>query len=366
MGAGMSGLSCAITLERHGIIPTIFEKKDSVGDTFVHGEAMFHVFNSPVKDCLPYLSEKYHINLKALDEVDKLFVHSKDNIGTIDGKIGYLNVRGRHKNSYESQLEEQVKCNINFNSTYKYEELCKDFDYVVLATGDGEYASQLGNYRCDLTYSIKGATIQGEFITSNPHVWFNYEILPKGYAFLIPFSKKEANLVIAYPEYPNNMKLDINEIWKNFYILACNNLDQTFRITDSFQIRKYMIGICNKPKINNTYFVGNCFGAISPGLGFGQYTSILTGIYAAYDICGLETYGELAKPLFENYNHSLVLRRFLNNLTDDDLDFLIKNLDNKITDQLVDKACSSNSSIDLLQMVTPIMRLWNNYKKFKS
>jgi len=44
---------------------------------------------------------------------------------------------------------------------------------------DGEYASHLGNYRVDLTCTIKGATVQGEFVTSNPHVWFNYEILPK-------------------------------------------------------------------------------------------------------------------------------------------------------------------------------------------
>ena len=152
----------------------------------------------------------------------------------------------------------------------------------------------------------------------------------------------------------------------NSIALACNNLDQNFKITDNFEITRYMMGICNKPKIDNTYFVGNCFGTISPGLGFGQYTSILTGIYSAYDICGLGTYEELTKPLFENYNHSLVFRRFLENLTDDEIDFQVKNLDNKVIDKLIDKVCSSNSSIDLLKLSTPIMRLWNNYKEFKS
>jgi len=29
MGAGLSGLACAITLEKHGIEPTVFEKKKS-------------------------------------------------------------------------------------------------------------------------------------------------------------------------------------------------------------------------------------------------------------------------------------------------------------------------------------------------
>ncbi|MCB2362094.1 NAD(P)-binding protein [Clostridium estertheticum] len=365
MGAGISGLTCAITLEKNGITPTIFEKRNRVGDRFVNAEGMFGILNRPVRDCIPYISENYNIDLKPIDYVDKLFIHSKNEIGTINGKIGSTNVRGRHENSYESQLKKQVKSKINFNSTYEYTELCKNFEHVVLATGDGDYASHLGNYNCNLTCTIKGATVQGNFVTSNPHVWFNYEILPKGYCWLIPFSEKEANLVIAYPDYPDNIKLDLNDIWKKFNNLACKSLDQNLKITDNFEVTRYMMGICNKAKIDNTYFVGNCFGAISPGLGFGQYTSILTGVYSALGICGLESYDKLAKPLFENYNHSLVFRRFMESLTDEQMDFQIKNLDNKIIDNLVDIACSRNSSVDLLKLSTPMMRLWNNYKEFK-
>ena len=136
-------------------------------------------------------------------------------------------------------------------------------------------------------------------------------------------------------------------------------------VTDSFEVTRYVMGICGNPKIDNTYFVGNCFGAISPGLGFGQYTSILTGVYCAYDICGLENYEKLTKPLFENYNHSLVFRRLLENLTDDEIDHQIKNLDNKIIDKLIDKVCSSVTRIDLLKLSTPIMRLFNSYKNMK-
>lgn len=86
--------------------------------------------------------------------------------------------------------------------TFEYEQLCKEFEYVILAPGDGDYAVKLGNYRCDLTCSIKGATVEGEFCTNIPHVWFNYDIIPMGYAWLLPFSEKEANLVIAYPGRP--------------------------------------------------------------------------------------------------------------------------------------------------------------------
>lgn len=52
------------------------------------------------------------------------------------------------------------KFKINFNSTYEYEQLCKEFEYVILAPGDGDYAVKLGNYRCDLTCSIKGSQLR--------------------------------------------------------------------------------------------------------------------------------------------------------------------------------------------------------------
>lgn len=366
LGAGMSGLSCAITLEKYGIEPVIFEKRNCIGDRFVNAEAMFSIFNRPVKDCVPFLSKNYDIHLEPIASVNKLIVHSKNETGSIDGKIGYTNIRGRHKNSYECQLGKQLMTKINFNSIHEYEELCKNFEYIILATGDGEYASHLGNYKCDLTCTIRGVTVEGRFVTDSPHVWFNYDVIPKGYGWVIPFSQKEANLVMAYPGYPNNIKLDINDMWKRFYNLVCKDLNQKFKVTDKFEITKYMIGICNTPRINNTYFVGNCFGAISPGLGFGQFVSILTGIYSAYDICGMGTYEELVKPLFKNYNHSLILRRFLENSNDNDLDFGVKNLDNKLSNKIIDRICSIECKTNILQEITPLMKLWNSYKSIKN
>jgi len=55
---------------------------------------------------------------------------------------------------------------------------------------------------------------------------------------LIPFSEKEVNLVIAYPDYPDNIKLDVNNMWKKFYSLVCKNSDQNFKITDNFYFFK--------------------------------------------------------------------------------------------------------------------------------
>lgn len=357
LGAGMSGLSCAITLERHGINPVIYEKRSCPGDRFVNAEAMFSILNRPSGDSLDYLSEKYGIILKPIDEVNRLVIHSKNETGAVEGKIGYTNIRGRHENSFESQLAEQVKSKINFHSTYTYEEAVENFNHVVLATGDGEYALQQKNYRCDLTCTLKGATVEGNFITDTPHVWFNYEILPKGYAWVIPYSGKEANAVIAFPDYPETQIYDLDKMWNLFFDLACKDLNQNLRVTDRFEVEHYIMGICEHPKIEKTYFVGNCFGALSPGLGFGQFTSVLTGVYAAYDICGIAPYEELAKPLFENYNHSLALRRFLEKLDDESFDRIARASNLKIVDIINSHVFGSGSDFDLLKWLTPFLSL---------
>ena len=363
MGAGMAGLSCAITLEKNSITPSIFEKRSCVGDRFVNAESMFHILNRPIKDCLPYLKDNFGIILNPISEVHQIVLHSKNESGCISGNIGYLNTRGRQKDSYEIQLEKLVKAPIEYNSKHEYEELCKNFDAVVLATGDGAYASHLGNYRADMSCTVRGATIEGEFQKDTPHVWFNYEVLPKGYGWVIPYSEKEANVVMFYPDYPSITKMDINQMWDDFYALVTKAFHQSFRITDKFEVTRYMVGICNKPKIENTYFIGNCFGAISPGFGFGQFSSILTGVYSAYDICGMGDYEDLTKPLFQNYKNSLILRRFLEKLKDSDFDAAVKDLNIKVITRLADFICDSKSKIDLLKDMAPIMKVINQFKQ---
>lgn len=358
-------MSCAITLEKHSITPAIFEKRSCVGDRFVNAESMFHILNRPIRNCLPYLREKFEIDLNPVTEVHKIAIHSKHETGYISGNIGYLNVRGRQEDSYEVQLRKQITSPIEYNSTHEYEELCKNFDAVVLATGDSDYASHLGNYRTDISCTIRGATIEGNFQADMPHVWFNYDILPKGYGWVIPYSDKEANIVMLYPDYPSNTKLDINEMWDQFYDIVTNDLGQDFNITDKFEVTRYMVGICNTPKLENTYFVGNCFGAISPGLGFGQFNSILTGAFSAYDICGIGDYKELAKPLRANYENSLIFRRFLEKLQNDDFDFAVKNMNMRMISQFANKVCSDDSRIELLKDVTPLMRIFNKFKDAK-
>lgn len=357
MGAGLSGLSCAITLERHGIKPYIFESRSRIGDRFVNGEALFNILNRPINNCLKYFADKYNIYLEPTNEFRKLTIYSKNEAGSIEGRLGFFNIRGRHEKSFENQLVRQVKSEITYNSQYTYEELKKQFDIVVLATGDAAYAAGLGNYRIDVTLALKGAVVEGDFNPYHALTWFDYEFAPKGYSYLMPFSAKEANIVTAYPDSAVNRQ-NTDELWARLYKRVCNETGQSLRITDRFEIMEYIAGICGSPKINGTYFTGNCFGTLGPAFGFGQFTAILSGIYAGLDICGTGNCEELTKPLSGSYNRSLVIRKVLEELSAEQFDRLVKSLDNRLFDGIIDKMFGDGTRIDVLKWLSRLLVMY--------
>ncbi|WP_147535250.1 NAD(P)/FAD-dependent oxidoreductase [Bacillus marasmi] len=323
MGAGLSGLACAITLEKYGITPEIYEKRSKVGDRFVNGETLMSIFTRPTHDCIATLSEKYGIYLKPTSHIQKIKLFSKHEMAEIETPMGFTNLRGRVEASFEAQLVQQLQTTVNYNSQKTYEQLLQEYTHVVMATGDGEYAKQMHNFREDLSVSIHGATIEGDFDRYTVMAWIDYDLAPYGYGFCIPFSEKEASISIAIPDLPKNQSVNINALYEQFIQKLRFDWKQQLKITDQFQITGYPIGICQTARIGNTFFIGNCFGTMMPFMGFGQYCSLLSGVFAAYDLCGKGKYEELMEPIRESYENSLVLRRGIEQLSNDGIDRIV-------------------------------------------
>lgn len=351
MGAGLSGLACAITLEKHGITPTIFENRSQVGDRFINGEAIIPILDRPINDSYSFLAEKYGIFLQPLSNIRSMTFYSENKVATLSGYLGFLNARGRHSQSFENQLFKQVRSKIIFNSNVTYEQLLKDFTHVILATGDAAYASKIQDYKVGLTVTLKGATVEGKFDRFNAAIWLDNNLSPKGYGYLMPFSEREASITIGYPDYPENRSKDINALWGNFYDRVCTNLNQNLKVTDNFEITRYIIGQCQYPRLGNTFFVGNCFGAIMPAFGFGQLPAMLTGVYAAFDLVGKGNYTELVKHLQESYNNSLVIRRFMEQLDNRKLDLLVSLFNTKLANYMF-----NNQKINPFKMASYLLK----------
>ncbi|MBE0466220.1 MAG: NAD(P)/FAD-dependent oxidoreductase, partial [Candidatus Desulforudis sp.] len=183
--------------------------------------------------------------------------------------------------------------------------------------------------------------------------WLDTRLAPKGYGYLIPFSDKEAHIVIAYPDYPENQERDVNDMWDAFYDRVCRDLDQDLKVVDHFEITGYSIGICKYPRIGNTFFTGNCFGAIMPFMGFGQFPAILTGVYAAHDLLGLGSYEKLTRPLRRSYQNSLALRRAHEQLDNPKLDLLVRSLNGYLGNRLFNVR-----NVDVLKLAGYLLRPW--------
>lgn len=283
-------------------------------------------------------------------ETRGLEVLSEHKKASLHGQLGFSNLRGREENSFEKQLARQVKSKITYNSKRPYEKLQEEYTHVVVATGDGGYAEKLHNYDTDLTVTLKGATVEGTFDRYTVAAWLDNRYAPKGYCYFIPLSEHEANLVIAFPDYPEIRELDRQALWEAFFLRAGDDLGQELRITDNFEITGYKIGICKAPRIGNTFFTGNCFGAIMPFLGFGQYPAILTGIYSALDLCGRGHYQDLTQHLRKSYHNALVLRRGLEKLSNSNLDRLVASLQTSAAERLF------NTRYDFLKAASWLLR----------
>ncbi|MFG6146907.1 NAD(P)-binding protein [Halobacillus sp. B23F22_1] len=336
IGAGLAGLSCALTLEKHGHMADIFEQSKGIGFRYDIAELMTPILHAPINDAVKFFSETYNIHLKPSSNVQKIYVHSENESAYVEGNIGFINMRGEYKESYEKQLAQQlVHSKIHCDSHATYEGISKEYTHVVLATGDSQDTQQIQPYDIAYSSTFAGAVVKGDFVRNEVHTWFNNDFAPKGMGYLLPHSNTQATLVNVYPQYEVDGLQKRNEFWEAMVNQVSRTLNQEIVIEEEFTISDYQIGKCRYPRIGNTFFVGNCFGAITPFLGFGQTGSILSGIYAAQDICGLGDYETLCKTLDKDYDDSLVLRRGIEKLSNHQLDVVTKSLHNSMVNKVV-------------------------------
>ncbi|MCL6589392.1 MAG: NAD(P)-binding protein [Firmicutes bacterium] len=352
MGAGLSGLTCALILEKNGITPAIFEKRSQAGDRFVNGEILLSILTSPIKDTIAYLSGIYGLNFQPISNIRRLILNSVNQRAVIQGHLGFINTRGRDAGSFENQLVRQVKGKITFNSQYTYEQLSKEFSHVVLAVGDAAYTAKIQDFQPDMTVALNGVEVEGGFDRHTVRAWLDQRFAPRGYGYLIPLSDTKANLVLSYPDTSKTAQRR-EELWGQFWERAREDLGRDLRITKHFEVNRYQIGLCRYPRIGNTFFIGNCFGAIDPYLFFGQFNAILTGIYAALDICGKgRKYQDSCRTLIKNHYYSLVLRRAWEQFDNRKFDQLVKFFGTSLGNWIF------SSSLNFIKLASFLARPW--------
>ena len=316
IGAGLSGLSCAHELEKYGVRPVIYEKNSYIGEQISHVSAILEIINRPIKDVVKYFKEQFDIDIKPLNTVRTISHHSPNINATIKGNFGYFFKRGNDKDSLKNQLFSSLKnSELVFNHYGDYIELSKKFDYVVIATGDYNFTEELGCWFERVTTYVRGAVVLGDFDINTLNVWINKDYCKNGYAYLTPFDSKRASIALIVTDV--NEK-EIDYYWDLFWYTE----KIRYTIVQEFKL-KHKSAQVYPYRVDNIYIAGDAAGIVDPFLGFGQLSSITTGVMAARSIMEGLDYSTLIKDIRDRNNKLLEFRKAFNGATNKEFDMLM-------------------------------------------
>lgn len=317
IGAGTSGLSCAIELERNGIYPTIFEKNDFIGEYHSHVSAFLDLITRPVADPIIYMDRNLGIKLKPINRLKKVIHYSLNNQVAVTGPLGYFMLRGKEDSSVKNQLHRFVKSQVHFNSFVQPEEIENDFDYIVVADGHWTIPGRYGIWQEVMQTWVKGGIFAGDFEADTLQMWLNNDLTNGVYIYSAPYSKNKA--VIAQVVQNINQE-ELNDYWHRF--LESYGILKKYDMLESWEL-PHRVGFVTKNRIGKIYFIGAAGGGVEPFLGFGQFNAVFTGVMAARSIAHGIDIELLLRNLKTKSRELNTIRHLLNKASNQDFDRLL-------------------------------------------
>ncbi|PAB59926.1 NAD(P)/FAD-dependent oxidoreductase [Anaeromicrobium sediminis] len=352
IGAGIAGLSCACELQKYNISYTIFERNNFIGEGIPHVAAFLNILDRTKGDALKYFERNYKIKIKELSTLNKIVHHSPNKTTLVEkANLGQIIYRGNHKNSFKMQLFNQLKNpNILLSTMGDSDKLSKEYDHVVLATGNHYGALEYGCWQTWVKTIVKGAVISGNFHMDTLIVWINKDYCKEGYAYLTPIDNKTAVLILIVTDIKEK---EIDMYWTRF--LETENINN--KILQSFML-EHAAGYCYPRKVNNIYFAGNSAGGIDPFLGFGQLNSIIQGVMVARAIAENKSYDKLINSLTQRNLWMYEFRKKYNKMTNKDYDRLIQTIGTPGIKHTI-----YHTNIDIVKWGGTSFNLFNKLKK---
>ncbi|ACV64138.1 Dehydrogenase (flavoprotein)-like protein [Desulfofarcimen acetoxidans DSM 771] len=318
IGAGLAGLACAIECERLGIIPDVFERDESVGWPWPCTVHWLNVLQRQMGDIRESLREKYRLDLKPINELRTLKMKSPNKETSIEGKLGNIMTRGKHRESVENQLFTLLKKTpVYFNRAADYKELSKKYDYVVVATGKDTAAKEMGLWIDYGVVHLRGGLVFGTFESTSSTVYFNTRYAGQGYARLAPWSSTQAIIGlcnIGCSEY------EMDRLYTNF--LEEENLAH-LEFYYKFSLPIFSTGRVSNFKSGNVLLVGRSAGLTERLLGTGAVEALISGILAARAMIQDLDYESLVRPLQKHVENISAIRAPYENLDNEGLDRLV-------------------------------------------
>ncbi len=347
IGAGFSGLACAIGLERHGIEPVIFERHDVVGGRFPNVEVFLRAYDQPVGDAVQYFRRHYGLDLWTPSPIRRLVLHSPHAEAVFRGPIGHLDLRGNQEGAWEKQLARLVKAPIRFGERVDPLTLGPEFDVVVVAEGQETVPKRLGLWH--EVASLRGSAwvIEGSVAPDEVHVWLDPALAGQGYGYILPWRGSTAMAATFGPD----VSEEEHSRQQDNFIRVLEARGFSHRPLGGSQVNGYSIGYPERCQEGRFILTGNSGGCMDPLAGFGQVQALISGFEAAQAIVEGRPYTGIPGAATRRESR-LALRRFINGLTAADQDHFVATMA-----ALPFRSWFLSTDLPLLQWLGALMRL---------
>jgi digeranylgeranylglycerophospholipid reductase len=315
IGAGLSGLSCALELERRGIIPDIFEKKEYIGEECNMTAMRLNIFERARQNMLNYLRKKYGLVVHPYDTIRSITMLSQSQKATIKGKLGYMFIRGNKPESLEHQIAAKLNSKISFNKLVRPADLSGDYRYIVVATGTPNVPQDMDNWLSRTKGYVRVGTAAGRAAPSSVKIWFNTAYSRNCFCCLAPGTGETTMLMLVADTISHN---ELEHYWMEFVENECCDM----KILET-RDQEFDIGTPRQIEHGKIYLTGNAGGFLEDFLGFGTIEAIESGFLAARSISGGLSYTSLAAPLIKHKDRISTFRKLMATFNNDDYDRMI-------------------------------------------
>lgn len=292
IGSGVSGLSCAFRLNQLGIKPTVFERRPILGETInlygVHLNCFNHFSDNP----LAFFKRKYDLVIEPMCQVKELIMHSGNVKVTVKGRLGYIFNRGAGMTTLERQIFNQVEADFYFDTYINgslIDDIRKQFDAVVIASGDIDIPKHLGVVKEASVVQVRSGIIDGDFKPGQIISWMKTEYSNNSFIYLIPTNENRAVITMTADSITPG---ELDYKWKQ--MIKSEDIISNFLETWDYE---YHSGRLKANRTGNIYFVGSAGGLNDDFMEFGIINSIASGILAADAIANGTDYQKSIEPI---------------------------------------------------------------------
>lgn len=349
IGAGLSGLSCALELERHGIKPDIFEKKDYIGEECDMTAVRLHIFETRLGNALNYMKKQYKLVLRPYDIVRNITMKSQSREVEINGKLGYMFLRGNKPEAIESQIVSRLNSRIYFNKMVWPSDLADDYQYIVVANGNPNVPEDMDLWIPVIKGFARLGTLAGNVVPSSLKIWFNTSYSRNCFCALAP-GKGTTSMLMMVADGISHNELE------HYWIELVENELQDMRVLET-RDKEFDVGRTKLLEYGKLLFTGNAGGFLESFVGFGIFEAIESGFMAARSIALGLSYARQAARLLRHRDIISSFRKLVATFNNDDYDRLLALISLPVIKQLIYKNPLFRS-----EMLSPIARLASKKK----